>query len=431
MSKLAQLQQQRAAKITQQQTLIDERNTAEERSFTTEQEASFKALENEIRGLDSQIEMEKSIIEAEKRNASLAGVHTGGNSSEQKEKDAILKRFDIKKALKAQIRKSAIDGVEAEVNQMGMAELRSQGLDVPEMGINLPSEMMFRADSHTVTQDSGNFGGTLVKEDAGMVLPTFVNRLSIQELGVDVKSGLVGDYPLHSGNEFTFQNVDETAPLTATKAEYAKRVLKPKRTGMLAKISNQLLAQSSINVESDIRQRISTALNNRLLLDLINGDGTGANPLGLLNDATFVSALAEGPLTLQKILELEGAIDDADSTYGNNTFLMAKKLAAFAKGIKVDEGSGVFLMDMQNKLYGADTFKTSLVPVLSGAADNYPLIYGDFSSVVAGFWGGMNVLANPYSSAASNELELIINVHRDIKASNPKAFAVNKAITLS
>lgn len=431
MSTLAQLQQQRAAKVKQQQTLIDDRNATEERSFTTEQEKKFNDLDAEIRSFDSQIETEKKIIAAEKRNAALGGVPTGGKSSEQKEKDQILKRFDMKKALKHQIRKEAIDGVEAEVNQMGMAELRSQGLDVPEMGINLPSEMMFRADSHTVTQDAGNFGGSLVKEDMGMVLPTFVNRLSIQDLGVDVKSGLVGDYPLHSGAEFTFQNVDETAALTAQKAGYAKRVLKPKRTGMLAKISNQLLAQSSINVESDIRQRVSTALNNRLILDLLNADGTGPNPLGLLNDATFVSALAEGPLTLAKILELEGAVDDEDSVYGNNTFLIAKKLAAFAKGIKVDEGSGVFLMDMENKLYGTDTFKTSLMPVLSGAADNYPVIYGDFSSVVAGFWGGMNILANPYSSAASNELELVINVHRDIKASNPKAFAVNKKVTLS
>jgi len=435
MSKLVQLQQTRAAKVKEQQTLIDERNATEERSFTSEQSKAFSDLTVEIRGLDAEITQEKQIIEAEKRSAVLLGDSIAKPSDkkggEKRSKQQVMAGFSMKRALSLQSKGRELDGAEAEVNAIAIEELRNNGTTVRDVGFNIPSEMMFRADSHTVTQDSGNFGGTLVKEDAGVVVPTFVNRLSIQDLGVNVISNLVGDYPLHSAGEFQFQNVEETEALTMQKSPFGKRVLKPLRTGMVTGISNQLLLQSSVNVDRIVSQQITNALNNRLLEDLINGDGVGPNTLGLLNDAVFESTASEGPLTLEKILELEGAVDDEDSPYQNNVFLIHKKLAAIAKAVKLDAGSGNFLMDKENKLYGTDTYKTSKVPVLTGAALNYPVLYGDFSSVTAGFWNGMNIFVDPYSLSDSGQRKLIVNVYRDIKASNPKAFAVNKAITLS
>ena len=433
MSKLASLQQQRAAKSREQMQMIEARNAAEGSDFTEDQTIQFRALDADIKELDIKIADEESVVAAQKRAAELDGVYlTSSGNGEQKEKEAIAKRFDMKRALSFSVDSRSLDGVEKEVNEMALEELRNQGLEVPQRGFSIPSEMMFRADSHTVTQDDGGFGGELVQETGGLVLPRFVDRLSIQDLGVDVKSGLVGNYPLFTGAEFTFQNVAETEKVNAQKSGYTKRVLTPKRTAMKTAISQQLLAQSSINVESDVRGSISRALNKRLILDLINGDGNAPNTLGILNDdLAFEYNGDEGPLTLAKILQLEGEVDEENVVGNDFKFLIHKKLASLAKGIPLDKGSGRFLMDVANKLYGTDTVKTSLLPTLTGVIDNYPLIYGDFSSVIAGFWGGMNIVVDPYTSIDSNEINLVVNVHRDIMASNPKAFAVNKKITLS
>ena len=167
------------------------------------------------------------------------------------------------------------------------------------------------------------------------------------------------------------------------------------------------------------------------MLDMINGDGVAPNTLGLLNDpnVALVSALAEGPLTLAKILELEAAVED-ENVIGDPVFLIHKKLAALAKGITLDSGSGQFLMDKQNTLYGTETVRTSLLPVLSGTNPTYPLIYGDMSNVYAGFWGGINFTLDPYTKASSNEVRMIVNVHRDIMAANPEGFAINKNVNL-
>ncbi|WP_121665246.1 phage major capsid protein [Mesonia aquimarina] len=441
MNKLAELQQQRAEKVKAQQAIVDEAQNSESRDMNDDQEKRFDALDTEIKEFDKKIERQKKMDESAKRAADLNGTpkndpqkRTGGKAEkgEAAEKRKIMSQFSMKRAMELQLENRSIDGVESEVNEIAKDELRDQGLKVPARGMNIPSEMMFRADSHTVTQDSGNYGGKLVREEMGEMLPTFVDRLKIEDLGVTIKRGLNGDYPLNRGGEFTFENLAETASTTSQKVTYDKRVLSPKRTALETAISYQLIAQSAFNIEQDVRQRITTALNKRLMLDMLNGDGNAPNTLGLLNDPdlAFVFGGAEGPLTLAKILELEGEVDD-ENVMGDPIFLIHKKLAALAKGITIDSGSGQFLMDKQNTLYGTDTVKTSLLPVLSGTDDNYPLIYGDFSNVYAGFWGGINFTLDPYTKASSNEIRMIVNVHRDIMAANPEGFAVNKKITLS
>lgn len=439
MKTLAELQQERAAKVEAQQNLVTTVKEAK-RDFSEEEETRFDSFTSEVKDLDKKITRAQDILDAEKRAASLEGKPVDKSKQkkteggEDAERRSIMSKFSIKRAINMQLDNRGLDGVEKEVDDIAKEELRSQGIAIPGKGFNVPSDLAYRADSHTVTQDLGDYGGKLVRETKGELLPTLVDRLSIEDLGVTIKRGLTGDYPLNRGSEFEFQNVAETEKILSQKSKYDKRILKPKRTALNTAISYQLLAQSEFNVQQDINQRIDTALDKRLMLDLLNGDGTAPNTLGLLNDpdVAFIFSGVEGPLTLEKILQMEAAVDD-ENVPGSPIFLIAKKLAQMAKAIKVDAGSGIMLMDKANELYGTATKKTSLLPVLLGAAgapDNYPLIYGDFANVYGGFWGGLNFTFDPYTQADSNEVRMIVNVHRDIMAANPEGFAINKKITL-
>lgn len=429
------LKQKRAAVITKWDALVRLAET-ENRELSTEENDTITGYRTEAEGLDGQIDNAESL-----EQRAIASAATGASvvDGEQREQRSVERRFDVKRMMGFVVDRAKADGAEAEINEIAIAELRNSGVqNVNTKGFNVPSSMAFRgaksvsrADAQTVGEDAGAFGGTLVKEDAGVVLPNFVDRLTIEDLGISPKYDLVGDYPLHSIADFAFENVGETEGLTPQKTGMAKRVLKPKRTGMMAYISNQLLAQSSINVMGVLQSRITEALNRRLFQDMINGDGTAPNCLGILNDAlAFDFAGAAGALSLAKILELEGEIDEENATENGRRFLLHTKLASIAKGIPLDAGSGLFLMDKDNSLYGMPATKTTLVPTLNGGAE-YPLIYGDWPSIEAGFWGGLNIKADDTTRADSNEVRLIINVHRDIMASNPKAFAANKKITIA
>jgi len=427
------LKQKRAAVVRKWDDLVKLAET-ENRDLTQEENDLIISYRTEADSFDGQIDAQESLEQREISSAVAGGAIVDGEQNEQKK---VEKRFDVKRMMGFVVDRSKADGAEAEINEIAITELRNSGVqNVNTKGFNIPSAMAFRgaatrAAAQTVSEDSGGFGGTLVKEDTGVVLTNFVDRLTIEDLGISPKYDLVGDYPLHSIADFAFENVTETEGLTVQKTAIAKRVLKPKRTGMMAYISNQLLAQSSINIMGVLQSRITEALNRRLFQDMINGDGTAPNTLGILNDSiAFDFAGTAGALTLAKILQLEGEIDEENATENGRRFLMHTKLASIAKGLALDSGSGLFLMDKDNTLYGMPVTKTTLVPVLETNTE-YPLIYGDWPTIEAGFWGGLNIKADDTTRADSNEVRLIINVHRDIMASNPKAFAANKKITIA
>ena len=446
MRKSIQIRQDLQAKRTAQTAIVAgaKNEDGTKRSELTVDEATrFDALTDEITTLKTELVRAVAFEESDRESAAAvaAPVDTTLGDGEGEEKRSIQERFDVKRMLGIVVDRNTMDGVENEVNDIALQELRAAGISSENVkGFNIPASMAFRgakglagqtrAEAHTATQDGLAFGGTTVQEVGSTVLPAFVDRMAIEDLGIKPKFDLVGNYTLHSVGDFEFQNVDETEALTVQKTGTSKRVLKPKRTGMMTYISNQLLVQSAINIMGVLSTRITEAMNRRLFIDLINGDGNEPNTLGLLNDAiAFDFPGVAGPLTLEKVLELEGEVDEENATENGRKFLIHTKLARLAKSIKIDAGSGMFLMDKDNMLHGMETKRTTLVPTLN-ANTEYPLIYGDWPSVEAGFWGGINLFADNITRANSNETRLIVNVHRDIMASNPKAFAVNKKITL-
>lgn len=442
MKKVAELRQELAQLIAQQRQIVDPAD-AEKRELTPEERTKFDEKQNEIKAkkeeLQRAIDLEENLRHVAdnpqpgQARSFMPPVHMGGDGGEARELAKIYGEFRMGMAVASLRSGKGIDGVVKEVNDIAVSELRNLGLAVINEGFNIPASMM-RASAQTVTEDGGAYGGKLVKEAAGELLTPFVPRLTVEELGVKVLMGLTGDYPLISSEEFEFQNLAETAAATVQKVEYDKRILKPKRSACVAAISNQLLIQSSIDVENDIRANIGRALNRRVFMDLINGSGTGANPLGLLQDDILESATAQGIIARAKANELRGLVMSENATKEKLAFLMHTLLYNNAANVKIDEGSGLFLVDAQGNFNNTKTFETSMVPILDGEDPGdkcYPLIYGDWDAARVGFWGGMNIQADPYTGMAANTTKLVINVHKDSMASNPKAFAVNRTITLA
>jgi HK97 family phage major capsid protein len=49
-------------------------------------------------------------------------------------------------------------------------------------------------------------------------------------------------------------------------------------------------------------------------------------------------------------------------------------------------------------------------------------IYGDFSNLVIGNWGGIDLTVDPYTKAAAGQVRLVINAFFDAKVIRPEAF---------
>lgn len=429
------LKKERTAKHVAQRALVDKAK-AEKREMTPEENASFDALQEEADGMEAAIQRAEKF---EKNELLIANDPTavrldgsgGGDGGEQKEKDAIQKRFSIARAIRGAHPGQKLDGVEREIHEMGLKETRDAGVttDTDSIGFSLPLSMLSRATQQTVSQDGGAYGGALVQNGAPVIVDPLRPKLFLETLGATFMSGLQGgDVPLIVASDFAMEFLAEGAALTPQKKQYAGPSLNPKRAGGAVDISNRLIMQSSPDVESLIMKGLRQGFSQLLEAASINGAG-GVAPTGLLSYAGINASttVASASATRALVLELEALIEQNNSTEESLGFLMSPQLKAILKQVKADAGSGIFILQ-DNLLDGYKTVATSLMPALNSGV-NFPLIFGDFAQMVIGQWGAINIKVNPYSADLSDSVRLTLNTHADIQIANPKAFAKNAFLT--
>lgn len=428
--KSLQLKELRAALLRKQQETTDKAK-AGNREFTPEEQQELDGQDDEIADLDKQIETAERNEARELRFASLKGTHVGngyddsGDSSEQREMKKMQKRFSFTKAVR-EASSGRLEGVEKEVNEMALKEAASLSLDFKstERSFSIPSYMM-RATTQSVTGDAGAFGGALVPTDIRMV-NDFMPRLFLQELGANVVTGLTDNVKLPINKNFELAWVEENEEVDLKASEFDGPTLKPKRAAAGVILSNQLLLQSSVDVEALIIENFRNGAKRAIERAAINGNGI-KEPLGLLNTPgiNLSSVVAAKVPDYKDILELKGLVRNADSTDIALGYLSDSVLASVLEGVKKDAGSGRFLLE-EGKLAGMKHVASSLVPELAG---NHPLIYGDWSQMTVGQWGGANFTVDPYTKAGSGAIVVYINLYANVVIALPKSFAVNKFLT--
>ncbi|XRE42220.1 hypothetical protein ACIVBQ_000424 [Tenacibaculum discolor] len=425
MKTLKELLEERASFKKKQQTLVDVART-EKRQMTDEENNDFDAHQKEVVRLDAAIKRAKIIEENEKR-ASENGERVNGGVP------AIVRstkneKFSLVRSLSTLAAGKQLTGIDAEVNERGVAEMREQGMEVGDgLRISLPADMGMQDRSQTVTDDDGAKGGALVASNPQFVMPLMPNVDVLKNLGVNEMGGLVGDVPLPTSGLFTFSHVGETEDVTKTDVNVNGPTLKPKRCAGVGAMSNKFLRQTSFGAENWLRTLINNAYGVAIIKDFINGAG-GDAPLGLLSLITTNIETTAGAPTKSIINSLEGLIDDEHATRIARAFLSDNKLAQKMKNVLLDAGSGRFLFDGK-ELEGYKYERTSLMPTLDAGA-SHPLIFGDWKQATIGYWGNVSIMVDPYTLASASQVRLIVEGFDDVAVTNEKAFAVNKVLTV-
>jgi hypothetical protein len=84
--------------------------------------------------------------------------------------------------------------------------------------------------------------------------------------------------------------------------------------------------------------------------------------------------------------------------------------------IKGTNGTGMVYEN--GSVDGTKAFNTSHL----GTAKTY--IYGDFSNLAIGSWGGVDITVDPYTQAAAGKVRIVVNAFFDAKKLRDGAFAV-------
>ena len=185
-----------------------------------------------------------------------------------------------------------------------------------------------------------------------------------------------------------------------------------------------MIAQDSVDVENTIRTDLINAINTKLestILGLGDGKEGGAvviAPVGMLNtlNPTEVSDFAG-------ICDVEADVEDAN-VLGECKYVMSNKTKAALRAMKKDsEGNGLVYAD--GAVDGTPSFNTSNIPSAEGA--KY-YIYGDWSNLAIGSWGGIDLTVDPYTKAAAGQIRIVVNCFFDAKMLRESAFAAGSIV---
>lgn len=232
-------------------------------------------------------------------------------------------------------------------------------------------------------------------------------RARIFDLGAQMLPGLQGDpgFVEQTGTGTATWGA-ETANAALTSLTLGLRTMTPKVLQSATSYTRQLLAQSVLAVEGLVRLDIATL--HALAIDLaaINGSGAGSQPRGILQTAG-IGSVAGGTNGAQPNydnavqLQREVAIDNA--FFGGLAYLTTPGIAArwmLTQKFATTNGDPVWAGNMlDGQVAGFKATASTQVPstLTKGTAVGvcHAIVFGDFSQLLVGEWGAMEVLVDP------------------------------------
>lgn len=346
--------------------------TEDETKMLDEKKSKIETLNEELRQAKEELERyEKSFVEEEKRENKNISTNT-------------MKKENL--SLVKEIRNAMTNGTNKfEVN--AATEIRTM----------------------TVQGDAGVHDEVVETEIQGILEPLYANSV-MTKLGARWYTGLPqGDIQIPIMGKGSVGWEGEIDEAGATGNTFTTVKLSPKRLSAYVDISKQLIAQDTIGVENAIRRDIVNALNDKLEATLFgSAAGTTEKPAGLFYNATETNVD-----TFPQLCQFEAAVE-AQNITGNMKYVMSPTAkATFRSMIKGTNATGMVFEN--GEMDGVQTFTTTNVA-------SKKFIYGDFSNLVVGNWGSLEITVDPYTQATKSCIRLVINAFFDFKVARAEAF---------
>jgi HK97 family phage major capsid protein len=425
----AEIKQKRSELYAQANDLVQLAKN-EKRELTAEEKTSFDAKVLEADGLE---EDEKRAVAFEKVQARNANpVNPTPSKSEAKE----LNRFSLSKTI-MEYTERGIDGVtgfEKEILQESAREAKRLG--VVSQGLYLGNQILdSMSQKRTMTAAVAADGGNLIPTDKVDFFEALFPMMVLGKLGVQKLTGLSAntDIPGITSSVVTGWADGETGTQTPDDPTIANRTLRPKLVYGATNISKRLLLQTNNSVDSMIMNDIMKGIANAIEIAVINGTGANGQPTGIIGTSGIENVAIGtngGAITLAKLLQLIEEVQTANANSANCKFLINPKTVAKLKQTPIDSGSGAMIMAYGNyfggisgQIDGYEALVTSNVPsnltkgTTSGVCS--AVLFGDFSQVVLGQFGGVDLIIDPYTLARTGTVALTINQYVDMAVKQP------------
>lgn len=405
-----QLKDQRAQLKKRAQEIIDTVKV-EMRDLTDEETEEIEGIKKQIKEKDEELKALQerldnlSVEDDDEENET--STEKEDEDKENKRSNNIInsmskKNFSLVKAIRNIANNQPLDDVTLAVIKAGQEEARKAGVNAQGQ-IQLPTE-----ERATVTVAAE--GEDVVATDLFDILTPLRAKNVLVNAGARFMGNLVGNVQVPVMTKSNVYWEGETASANDGAGTFSHKTLSPKRLTAYVDISKQLIAQDSIGVENAIRTDLVNAINAKLEETVLSDSaGSATQPAGIFNEIapTAIASFAD-------ICAKEADVEDAN-VLGECKYILSNKAKAALRAMAKSSKSTQLVFE-NGEIDGTEALNTSNV-----SGKQY--VYGDFSNLAIGSWGGVDLTVDPYTKAGDGQIRLVVNMYVDAVVLRPEAFA--------
>ena len=327
-------------------------------------------------------------------------------------------RFSMMRAIHALANPTDRRAQEAAAFEFEASRAAAQQYGVTAQGIMLPAEVL----RNWKRDMSAGSDGDLIAEDfkGEEFIDALRNASSVMQAGARMLGGLSGDVKIPK------KTAASTAAFVASEGTAAAESemtignvsMTPKTLGAFTDVTRQLLIQSSLDVEAlirdDLAQSIATAIDKAGL----EGSGSSGNPTGILNTSGVnqVTNFAAANPTFAEVVTLETAVAEDNALTGNLAYILPASMYGALKTVEKATNTAQFVVEPGGTLNGYRG-------IVSNQATSGNLYFGNFSDLLIGMFGGLDIVVDPYSNSTSGTVRVVALQSVDVAVRHAVSFA--------
>ncbi|HHZ5999592.1 TPA: phage major capsid protein, partial [Escherichia coli] len=401
---------------------VEEEKTEEVAERSEEDEEEIREIARELNIDDSELARAlaiKNMTPEAFRTKALNNITNAQRNNEQIKDSKMEKTFDLNNVIRSLVDGDALGANEAEYSAMAAGAAMQRGraarggsVFVPAAALRAASEGNTKATLTAVTDEK-----LLTESYVEMLLPQSV----LGRLGVTVLSGLnapIAVPKMTASSVDAFGFVDENGAAPESKAEFANVKMAPKTFAGGNPISRQSL-KTVPNIATLITDHINKAVRIKLEQLILSDKDNTRGPKGLVKQLVDADRVTKKTaFSYKDFLKEIAALTDAGVPAQSIKFAMSGATAAELESTLKDNGVSGYIIE-NGKLAGYDVVTSGVIP-----ADH--IVLGDFSGIMIGEWGGLELDMDDTTYRAQSAIVPRIWVDLDFTVVQPEALKVLK-----
>lgn len=399
---------------------VEEEKTEEVAERSEEDELEIREIARELNIDDSELARALAIKDMTPeafRTKALNNITNAQRNNEQIKDSKMEKTFDLNNVIRSLVDGEALGANEAEYSAMAAGAAMQRGRAARGGSVFVPAAALrAAADGNTKTTLTAVTDEKLLTESyIEMLLPASC----LGRLGVTVLSGLnspIAVPKMTASSVEAFGFVDENGSAPESKATFENVKMAPKTFAGGNPISRQSL-KTVPNIATLITDHINKAVRIKLEQLILSDKDNTRGPKGLVKQLVDGGRVAKkAAFSYKDFLKEIAALTDAGVPAQAIKFAMSGATAAELESTLKDNGVSGYIIE-NGKLAGYDVVTSGVIP-----ADH--IVLGDFSGIMIGEWGGLELDMDDTTYRAQSAIVPRIWVDLDFTVVQPEALKV-------